>query len=136
MYLTYRPEGSEEPTRWKYDPKRLMSPEMERLERLTGLTYAEFVRDVQKGSSLCRRALLYVFKKRQHPTLKFEDVSYAWGELEFEFSKSELQEMRTEAAENTAADQRDAVLAKFDEEIAAAYDDTESEGKAPRPSEG
>ena len=132
MFLVYRPEGSDEPTRWKYDPKRLMSPEMEKLERLTERTYGQFVNDVQAGSALCRRALLYVFLKRQHPTLKFAEVEISWGELDFEYSRTELLEIRADVAENAAADRRDSILAKLDEEIAEAVD--EDSGKAQPPS--
>lgn len=132
MFLVYRPEGSDEPTRWKYDPKRLMSPEMEKLERLTDRTYGQFVNDVQAGSALCRRALLYVFLKRQHPTLKFNEVEISWGELDFEYSRTELLEIRSDVAENAAADRRDSILAKLDEEIAEAVD--EDSGKAQPPS--
>ncbi|MFF0295547.1 hypothetical protein ACFYST_06050 [Kitasatospora sp. NPDC004614] len=133
MYLVYKPEGSAEPTRWKYDPKRLMSPEMEKLERLTDRTYGQFVSDVQSGSALCRRALLYVFQKRQHPTLKFNEVTISWGELDFEYSRAELLEIRADVAENASADKRDSILAKIDEEITDAFDD-EDLGKAELPS--
>lgn len=133
MYLVYKPEGDEEPQRWKYNPRKLMSPERESIERLTGRTWAEFTQKVVEGSSLCRRALLYTFLKRAHPTLKFDDVDYAWDELELAYSKGELRQMREAAADSAPADMRAAVLARIDEQIAEAFEDPDEEGKAQPP---
>lgn len=134
MYLTYRPEGSDEPTRWKYEPLKLMSVEREKLEQLTGRDFTDFTKGVVAGNSLCRRALLFVFLKREHPTTRFADVDFAWDELELEYSRAELEEIRAEAAEKAPAAERDAILAQLDEEIATAPEETE--GKAPQPSAG
>jgi hypothetical protein len=133
VYLVYSPEGDEEPQRWKYNPRKLMSAERENIERLTGSTWAEFTKKVVEGSSLCRRALLYTFLKRAHPTLKFDDVDYAWDELELAYSKGELQQMREAAADSVPADMRAAVLARLDEQIAEAFEDPDEEGKAQPP---
>ncbi|MFE4397210.1 MULTISPECIES: hypothetical protein [Streptomycetaceae] len=134
MYLVYQPEGSDEPQRWPYQPTKLMSAERERLERLTGRNFSEFTQAVIKGNSLCRRALLFVFLKRAHPTTRFEDVDYAWDELRLEHSKAELMIIREQAAETVSADVRDAVLAQLDAEIADAHE--EPEGKALPPIAG
>jgi hypothetical protein len=136
MYLVYTPEGSEEPKRWRYNQKKLMSAEREMLERYTGRNFSEFTVDVQKGNSKCRRALLYLYLKREHPTLKFDDVDFAWDELTLEHSKGELQLMRENVADSVPADQLAAVLEKLDEEIAAAYEDPDEEGKAELPIAG
>ena len=133
MFLVYTPEGSDGPKRWKYQPKKLMSAEREMLERYTGKNFSEFTVDVQKGNSKCRRALLYLYLKREHPTLKFDDVDFAWDELTLEHSKGELLLMRENVAESVPADQLAAVLEKLDEEIAEAYEDPEEEGKAQLP---
>jgi hypothetical protein len=136
VFLVYKPEGSEEPKRWKYQPKKLMSPERELLEKLTGKNFTEFTVDVQKGNSRCRRALLFIYLKREHPTLKFDDVDFAWEELTLEHSKGELQLMRGQLPDTVDPEQLDAVRAKLDEEIAAAYDDPDEEGKAELPIAG
>jgi hypothetical protein len=49
VYLVYQPEGSEEPTRWVYNPRKLMSAEREAIERQTGLMYSEFTQAVVQG---------------------------------------------------------------------------------------
>lgn len=136
MYLVYKPEGSGEPKRWKYQPKKLMSAEREMLERRTGKNFSEFTVDVQKGSSQCRRALLYMYLKREHPGVRYEDVDFAWDELTLEHSRGELIEMRKSAVDTVSPAQLDAVLAKFDEMIDEAFEDPDEEGKASLPIAG
>ena len=133
MFLVYRPEGASEPQRWRYNPRKLMSAERENIERLTGLTWTQFTQAVVEGSSICRRALLFTYQKRDHPTLKFDDVDFAWDELTLEYSKGELVQMREAAAESAPAELRPAVLARIDGQIAEAFDDPEEEGKAQPP---
>lgn len=136
MYLVYKPEGSDEPKRWKYQPKKLMSAEREMLERRTDRNFTQFTQDVMKGNSLCRRALLFMYLKREHPGVRYEDVDFAWDELTLEHSRGELVEMRKSVVDTVPAAQLDAVLAKLDEEIDEAYDDPDEEGKASLPIAG
>ncbi|MFJ8081962.1 hypothetical protein ACIQ6Y_15260 [Streptomyces sp. NPDC096205] len=133
MYLVYSPEGNDEPQRFKYNPRKIMSAERENIERLTSRNWSQFTKDVIEGSSVCRRVLLYTFLKREHPTVKYDDVDFAWDELRLEYSKAELIEMRDTVAENASGEQRAAILAKLDEEIAEAYEDPEDQGKASLP---
>ncbi|MGW0914650.1 hypothetical protein ACWD1Z_23275 [Streptomyces sp. NPDC002784] len=133
MFLVYSPEGSEEPKRWKYNPRKIMSAEREWIERRTERNWSEFTKDVVQGSSLCRRALLYTYLKREHPPVRWDDVDFAWDELKLEYSKGELIELRATIAESATGDERAAVLDKLDAEIAGAYDDPEDEGKAQLP---
>lgn len=133
MYLVYHPEGDAEEQRWDYNPRKLRATEREMLERTTGENFSEFTGKVLQGNSLCRRALLFLFLRRQHPRVKFDDVDFAWDELKLEYSRQELQQMREHAADSLSGDQRAAALAKLDSEIESAYDDAESEGKAQLP---
>ncbi|MFC8438027.1 hypothetical protein ACFWHF_11995 [Streptomyces griseoincarnatus] len=133
MFLVYSPEGSDEPKRFKYNPRKIMSAEREWIERRTERNWADFTKDVVAGNSLCRRALLYVFLKREHPGIKWDDVDFAWDELVLEYSKSELIQIRETAAEAATGEEREQVLAKLDEDIAAAYEDPDDEGKAQLP---
>lgn len=132
MYLVYQPEGSDEPTRWKYIPQKLMSAEREMLERRTGMNFSEFTQNVVKGNSLCRRALLFLYLKRDHPTTKFEDVDFAWDELTLQYSRSEYLEMREAIQKTLTGNELAAALEAIDAEMADAYDDEES-GKAGLP---
>lgn len=136
MYLVYKPQGSSEPKRWKYQPKKLMSVEREMLERRTDRNFTQFTQDVVKGNSLCRRALLFMYLKREHPGIKWDDVDFAWDELTLEHSKGELREMRKQVVDTVPTAQLDAVLAKLDEEIEQAYEDPDEEGKVSLPIAG
>lgn len=136
MYLVYQPEGSDEPKRFKYNPRKLMSPEREMLERKTDRDFSDFTSAVLSGNSLCRRALLYMFQKREHPGIRWDDVDFAWDELKLEYSKQELLKMREAISENTSGDERAATLATLDEQIATAIDESDDEGKASLPIAG
>lgn len=51
MYLVYQPEGQDQPTRWRYNPKKLMSVEREDIERRTERNFSQFTQDVLQGNS-------------------------------------------------------------------------------------
>lgn len=136
MYLIYQPEGADEPQRFKYKPNKLMSVEREMLERRTGMKFAEFTQAVLQGSSLCRRALLFLFLKRDHPGVRWEDVDFAWDELTLEFSRQEYQAMRDAIAANDAGPEQAAKLEALDREIESAIDEADAEGKAQLPIAG
>lgn len=133
MYLIYQPEGDDEPQRWKYDPRKLMSPEREMLERRTGKDFSDFTKSVMNGNSTCRRALLFMYLKRSHPTIKYEDVDFAWDELTLEYSRQEYQEMRSAVVDNLTGAELAAALEQLDGEMATAIDEAEDEGKAQLP---
>lgn len=129
MYLVYRPDGSE-PQEWWFDPQKLRAQEAEAIEKRTGWDFAEFGSHLLRGSVLARRALLWTFQRQVHHTLRFEDVDFATGEVELEYSKEELQRMRESAADLDGLDQveREAALRDIDQQIEAAR---EGPGKAP-----
>lgn len=130
MFLVYQPEGQPEPTRWRYDPRKLMSVEREDLERRTGRNFATFTTDVLQGNSLCRRALLFTFLRREHPKTRFEDVEFLWDELTLEYSRQEWEQMRKNVLESQHGDELAASLAMIDKSMEDAFDDTEATGKA------
>lgn len=133
MFLVYKPEGQDEPTRWRYNPKKLMSIEREDLERRTDRNFSQFTTDVLQGNALCRRALLFTYLRRDHAKVKFEDVDFAWDELTLEYSRQELQQMRERMLENLHGDQLAGALVTIDAEIETAFDDVEEAGKAQLP---
>jgi hypothetical protein len=135
VFLVYQPDGSDEPTRWPYNPRKLMSAEREAIERRTGMTFAEFTAAVLKGSSVARRALLWVMLKRDHPTLKYDTVDFAWDELKLEYSKQEYDQLIENAgdAPQLSGDERTAVLEGLRAEQATALEDPDQEGKAEPP---
>jgi len=131
MFLVYTPNDGD-PQRFPYKPRKMMSPEMEALERVTDRNFSQFTADVMQGNALCRRALLWVMQKRQHPTLKFADVTIAWDELKLEYSKQEYQALIDNTRENTSGAEQAAAIAKLEAEMADAIDEDGDEqgGKA------
>ncbi|MER6331863.1 hypothetical protein ABT298_21515 [Streptomyces sp. NPDC001034] len=126
MYLVYQSDGAE-PQRFLYKPQKLMSAEREALERRSRMDFADFTKGVLNGNAVCRRALLWVMLKREHPTLKYEDVDFAWDELRLEYSRQEYELMRDQLIESGNADPDQ--IEQLNREIATAIDE-ESEGKA------
>lgn len=82
MKFVYKPEGVE-PREWDFSPEKLMSPEAEAIERLTGMTFGEWAEAVRKGSITALHGLLYVMLKRQSPTMKYDEVQFNLSELDF-----------------------------------------------------
>lgn len=89
MKVTYTPEDGDEQV-FDYNPNKLMSAEREALEKRTGKSFNEFAMGVLRGNALCRRALLHVLLKRQHPGIAFDDVDFCWDELTVEMTKGEI----------------------------------------------
>lgn len=133
MYLTYQPKGNDEPQRWKYDFRRLLTMEREAIERRTEMDFAEWTTKVLRGNSLARRALLFTFLRRDHPGVKWEDVGFEWDELKLEYSRQEYEAQREQALASLRGDELAAALQRIDEELQTAFDDTELTGKAPLP---
>ena len=94
MKFVYKPEGAD-PREWEFDPARLMSPEVEAIERHTGLAFAEWIEAVGKGSFLAYHGLLYVLLKRSVPTLKWDDVQFCMADLDLQLNDEEQAELVT-----------------------------------------
>ncbi|GAA4676900.1 hypothetical protein GCM10023347_34080 [Streptomyces chumphonensis] len=90
MKVTYSPEGGDTQV-FDYNPNKLMSAEREALEKRTGKAFKSFAMDVLRGDALCRRALLHVLLKRDHPTIRFDDVDFCWDELTVEMTRGEIE---------------------------------------------
>ncbi|WP_326677699.1 hypothetical protein [Streptomyces sp. NBC_01237] len=136
MFLVLHREGESEPTRWRYEPKKLMSVEREDIERRTGRHFAQFTQDVLQGNSLCRRALLFTYLRRDHPKTRFEDVDFGWDELTLEYSRQEYATMRESILGSLHGDELAMALQQIDRDAADAYDDIEATGKVQLPIAG
>lgn len=129
MWFVYRPESGER-EEWWFDPNKTRSQEAEAIERRTGWDWAEFGQHLMSGSVLARRALLWTFQKRVHHTLRFEDVDFAVGEVELEYSADELEHLRDAVAEQShlTRAERESALAELAKQIDQARP---GPGKAP-----
>jgi hypothetical protein len=116
MKFIYSPEGADVET-WDYEPDKLMSPEAEAIERVTGMTFGEWKNAVLRDSMRAIRALLWVYLKRTRPTLKFDEVQFSMAEVALEMDDDEKRQI-IEAADKMIADGEevsDEQLAELDE---------------------
>lgn len=136
MRLIYSPEGAE-PQSWDFEPRKIMNPEAELIERYTGWTFEEFGQQFLKGSTLARHALLYVMLKRKTPGLRFEEVQFAMGEVDVVFGDEEMRAFRAaleEKRDSVGLDDKeqaalDELVAVMPEE-AAPFEEQEPEAPA------
>lgn len=129
MLLIYRPEGAKE-RRWTFAPDKLLSSEAEAIEKVTGFTYEEFGQRLIKGSAAARRALLWVYLKREEPTLRHSQIDVPVGAIGVDYEPHELQAIRDALADSRdmSPDERDAALAALDEMLG---EETPTAPKAP-----
>lgn len=88
MIFTYKPEGGEVQT-WRITTGRLLSPEMEAIERVTETFYPQWNQSLLNGSVSAARALLWVLRKRENPTLKYDEVQFTYDEFDLEYDLDE-----------------------------------------------
>lgn len=96
MQFTYRPEGVDEPLVWDYDPDKIMNAEAEAIERRTGMEFAVWSEKLLSGSITATHGLLWVLLKRENPTLKYDQVVFATGEVSLSFTADERAKLRRE----------------------------------------
>ncbi|MFY1669491.1 hypothetical protein ACN27G_05985 [Plantactinospora sp. WMMB334] len=130
MFLVYRPDGQDDEQRWEYVPGRMKSAEREACERRTGMTWEEFKVKVVQGSAVARRVLLWTFLRRQHHTLKFEDVDYCDDELQLLRTRDEIERELDELAKFEGLSDLERQLAE-QQLRAALVDAPDAPGKAP-----
>lgn len=87
----YKPEGAE-PLSWTFDPEKMKSSEIMAIEKLTGLTYAEWADAAERGSITAVHALLFVLLRRDRPQLDASQVP------DFELDEIEMQADEAPAA--------------------------------------
>lgn len=95
MKFTYAPEGAT-PRTWDFDPSKIMSPEAEAIERHTGMEYGDWMEALDKTSMRAIHGLLFVLLKREIPTLKWDEVQFCLGDVEFEPTAEEKATARAE----------------------------------------
>jgi hypothetical protein len=121
--FVYKPEGVD-PKSWDFDPNKLMNPEAEAIERLTGMTYGEWLQALGKSSMLALHGLLYVMLKREIPTLKWDDVQFSMSEVDIEVDDEEGAELLEAldarvAAGDELTPEESALWAKLKEQVPA-----------------
>lgn len=121
--FVYKPEGVE-PHSWDFDPNKLMNPEAEAIERLTGMTFGEWLQALGKSSMLALHGLLYVMLKRELPQLKWDDVQFSMSQVDIEIDDDEGAELlealeaRVAAGDDLSVEET-ALLAQLKESVPA-----------------
>jgi hypothetical protein len=122
MLVKYTPEDKPNEAReWEFDPTKVRASRGEMIERRWGGgRYADWVREIQAGGVGARRVLLWHLMNLEHAQLKLEDVpDFAFGEVELDYSVSDLQKLRREVDESAMDDTAKAdMLRRLDLEIA------------------
>lgn len=93
MIVTFTPVEGDTRT-YEFKPRLLPNRDAELLEKLTGKNYQSLVQAVTTGNALARRALVFVFEKRTHPTLKWDAFDFPYGAVEVEYDRDEFAAMR------------------------------------------
>lgn len=131
MIVTYAPEDGDR-QRWDWDPDRVRTSEAEIVEKRYGKSWDQFKASVMQGESKARRVLLWHLLRREHHTLKFEDLpDFYTGELQVEFTTSELTVIRDRVAKAKMSEsEREDMLTALDLQMTEAVSADEAAGKA------
>jgi hypothetical protein len=112
VWLTYHPEGTEEPQEWWFKFERLKETELETMLKMSNAgDMMEFKKGFAAQNPLERRLVLWTLLRREHPTLKLADVDFFSDEFTMELDAQELGEALIAAEKQDAngdltADQR------------------------------
>ncbi len=66
------------------DFDKLLNVEFIAIERVTGLTLIGIAQGLMDASAVAVTALVWVMRKRQEPTLRFDQVEFAMADVELE----------------------------------------------------
>jgi hypothetical protein len=132
MIVTFTPTEGDSRV-YEFKPRQMPNSEAEQIEALTGKNYAEAVSLVQSGHALARRALVYVFEKRVHPTLSWKTFDFPYGAVEVEFDRDEFAAMSAAVASDSSLDET--ARAEALAQIAELAEDAPEVPKAPAPSD-
>jgi hypothetical protein len=121
MQVKYMPE--DDPSKgWtkEFDPQRVKAGRAEMIERRYGKRYSVWVAEIQAGEVAARRILMWHLLSLDHPQFKLEDVpDFMFGELELDYSVSDLQKLRREVEASAMDDAaKSETLERLDLEIA------------------
>lgn len=131
VQVTYKPKNSikEAHRAWDFDPSDMLQSQAEMVEKRYGGRFSDWVKSVQAGEARARRVLLWHLLRLEHHTLRMEDVpDFRMGELEVEYSISDLQKLRTQVHESSMDDKtKEETLEALDLEIATRLGKTADE---------
>jgi hypothetical protein len=133
VIVTYQPVGQDEPQQWAFIPKRVLASRAEMVERRWDggadpdsgpSTFDRWLTAVLAGEAKALRVLLWHLTSLSHPTIRFEDIDFALGDLVVERTKDELAELidATAKMKNWPSDKRLRNIAALEVAMEAAPD--------------
>lgn len=79
--------------KYEISPNGILNPEAVAVKKKIGLDYKPWMEALSDYQVDALTAFVWIAKKRQDPTVKFEDIVFEMGSIEFEWSKEEQEEM-------------------------------------------
>jgi hypothetical protein len=126
MHVVYAPEDGDK-REWDFKGHRILTSEAEALEKVTGISLAEFSPRLMSGSATAKRGLLWLLLRREEPSTRYSSVDFPIGDLTVEMDDEEKAGFRDTImrAPGLSDDERRAAIA----ELGLAVDgDVEDEG--------
>lgn len=99
MILTYKPDGEERQV-WSVKFGKLRSSEADLIEKFAGVRFVDFQKEATAGPGRSLRALTFVMLKRAHPAMRWEDFDPLLDEIELDFDKDEMEQVRAEISKD------------------------------------
>lgn len=78
--------------KFEISPQDVLNVEAIAVKKKTGLDFQPWMEALAQFNAEALTAFVWIAKKRQEPTLRFEDVSFAMGSIDFEMTDEEKAE--------------------------------------------
>ena len=78
--------------KFEISPKDILNIEAIAVKKKTGLDFQPWMEALSEFQAEAVTAFVWIAKKRQDPTLKFEDVNFPLGSVDFEWTEDEEKE--------------------------------------------
>jgi hypothetical protein len=75
--------------KWEISPDTILNVEAIMVKRKIGLDFQPWMEALQSFNAEAVTALVWIARKRQEPTVKFEDISFPLGSIDFELTEEE-----------------------------------------------
>ena len=92
----------DEKLHWEFKPDRLLTSEAEALEKVTGLSFTDWVNGLMSNQATACRGLVWILRKRTEPTLRYGAVDFPMGDLSIDFDAEEKSLMRDQILASNA----------------------------------
>ena len=116
MWIYYEP-ADQDKQEWWISLDDLGDVEAEMIEHRSGYPWAEFHGKLLQGDIRARRSLLWTLLRRQHHTLRYEDVHFRTGQLRVELDAREQGEIVAEMGKRRLTETEQRAMEMMQEQI-------------------